>query len=383
MILGALVDVGVPLARLRRALATLPLQGWTLRSRRVDRCGISARRVEVGVRRGADVPARRFSDVRRIVDGGELPAPVRDRALAIFRRLFEAEARVHGGDWRRVHLHEAGAIDAIVDVVGAAFAVGELGVTRVVVSPLTTGFGRVRCSHGIYPVPAPATLELVRDHPVASGEIETERLTPTGAAVLTTLADAWGPLPAMRPLAVGYGAGRRQLEREPNALRAVLGESAADGSPFSPLDEEVAVIELAVDDATPQALAHAAERLAERGAIDVRTTPTVMKKGRSGHALTVLARPADVAALADLLFAETTTLGLRVRHERRIVLERSTVRVATRHGSVRVKVGRREGRAVQAWPEYDDCAMLARRRGVALADVQQAALESYRRKRRD
>ncbi|HKQ61895.1 MAG TPA: nickel pincer cofactor biosynthesis protein LarC, partial [Candidatus Polarisedimenticolaceae bacterium] len=309
----------------------------------------------------------------------KLPPAVRERSLAVFRRLIEAEAAAHGLSPERVHLHEAGGTDAILDVVGACFGIERLAPARIVVSPLTTGFGSVRCAHGVYPVPGPATLLLTRGVPLRAGTIEVERLTPTGAALLTTLADEWGPPPPFRPLAVGYGAGARDLGDTPNLLRLVLGEADA-GEPAGPTGaaDEVVVLECALDDSTPQALAYAAERLLAAGALDVYTTAVTMKKGRAGHLLTVLARPERFADLTRLLLAETTTLGLRHRVERRIELERELRRVRTPFGTVRLKLGRRDGQLLQVTPEYEDCAALAARRGVPLRVVQRAALAAHR-----
>ena len=376
MMLGALIDLGVPMAGLRRALESLPIEGWTLRSRKVIRAGLAARKVDVRVR--AEKHGRGWRALKRIVAAGALEPAVRRRVLAIFRRLIEAEAEAHGMAPDKVHLHEAGGTDAIIDVVGACVGLEHLGVSRIVVSPMTTGFGTVRCDHGVYPVPGPATLNLVRGCPVRAGDVEVERLTPTGAAVLTSIADEWGPMPALRPLAVGYGAGERDIDSSANVLRLVLGESEARSAPADGQAGEVAVIECTLDDSTPQALAYASRRLLDAGALEVFGTAVTMKKGRPGHHLTVLARPAEMAEVIDLVLRETSTLGLRYRVERRVELERSSVTVKTEYGSVRVKVGELSGEIVQAWPEYEDCAELARRRKVPLGEVQQAALQAYR-----
>ena len=378
MVLGALVDLGVPLARIRRVLESLPVEGWRLSSRRVTRAGLTARKISV--RLAGAHPGRGWREIQRILKAGDLEPTVRDRALRIFRRLIEAEAEVHGVAPERVHLHEVGGIDAIVDIVGACVALDHLAPDRIVVSTLTTGAGTVRCAHGIYPVPAPATARLVRGVPVRGGDIEVERLTPTGAAILTTVADAWGPLPVMRPSKVGHGAGDRDLGDDPNFLTMILGHSALAAT-RSGGSAEALVLEFNVDDATPQALAYASERLLRDGALEVYTTPVHMKKGRSGHQITVLAEPDHLEIMAAIVLEETSTLGLRYRRVGRIELERSRVKVKTRHGTVRVKVGHLDGRAIQAWPEYEDCAAIARRRNVPLKEIQQAALETWRRDR--
>lgn len=374
MLLGALVDLGVPLAGLRRVLQTLPIRGWTIRSRRIVRAGLRLRKVDVGVKK--HVHGRGLAEIESICRRGKLPDRVRRRALAVFRRLIEAEAEVHGVAVDEVHLHEAGGTDAIVDVVGTCLGLERLDVERIVVSPMTTGFGEVRCDHGVYPVPGPATARLVRGAPVRGGEIEAERLTPTGAALLTTIADEWGPPPPMRPLAEGYGAGARDLGSSPNALRMTLG--TVDGTHAT---AEVVVLECNVDDATPQCVAHAMERLLEAGALDAFTTAVTMKKGRVGHQLTVLGRTDTAQRLVDLMLKETTTLGVRFRTELRVELERSVERVETRYGKVPVKIGARHERVLRVWPEYESCAALAARHDVSLWEVQRAALEAHARLR--
>jgi uncharacterized protein (TIGR00299 family) protein len=377
MILGALVDLGVPLTRIRGAIDSLPMDGWRMSTRKVVRRGIAARKVNVRIT--GKPGARGWREIRRVVNGGDLSAGVRRRALEIFRRLIEAEAEVHGLPADRVHLHEAGAIDAIVDVVGACVGLDYLAPDRILVSPLTTGYGTVRCQHGVLPVPAPATALLIRGAPVRGGEVETECLTPTGAAILTSVADGYGSLPAMKPEAVGHGAGDRELEGRPNVLRMILGRADEETAQVAAADRgRTLAIEFTVDDAPPQVLAYAVERLFAAGALEVFTAPVQMKKGRSGHNLTVLARPDRLNELAAVAFRETTTFGLRYRLESRIELERSHTRVNTSYGAVRVKTGRLDGTQVQAWPEFEDCATLARRNGVPLKEIQQAALEAYR-----
>jgi uncharacterized protein (TIGR00299 family) protein len=371
MILGALVDLGASVDGVRAALRSLAVRGWTLTAREIERCALRATKVDV------EIPAhghgRGWAELREIVEGSSLSPRVRERSLAVFRRLIEAEARVHGRSPEEVHLHEAGGTDAIVDVVGACVALDLLRVDRIVVSTLTTGFGEIRCAHGTYPIPAPATAALLQGVPATAGEIGFERLTPTGAAILVTLADAWGSMPPMRPLAVGYGAGTHDAGSTPNMLRMTLGEELA-AAPRG----EVAVLECTVDDATPQLLAYAAARLLEDGALDVFTTGVTMKKGRLGHHVTVIAHPGDADRLAHVVLTETTTLGVRVRREARYELSRSTRRVDTRFGAVDVKVAELDGSPLRAVPEYDTCAALAREHGVALHEVQQAALEAVR-----
>ena len=379
MLLGALCDLGVDLAGVEAALRRLPVDGWRIETRRIVRTGLAATKLDVTV--DSEGPARGWSELERIAGDASLPPRVRERALAIFRRLIEAEARVHGGSPDKVHLHEAGGIDAIVDVVGFCLGLEQLGVDEIVVSEMTTGHGEIECAHGRYPLPAPATAELIRGAPARGGDIEGERLTPTGAAILTTLADRWGALPSMRPQEVGLGAGSRDLGAVPNVVRLFLGERSSETA--AEATGEVAVLECTVDDMTPQALAHTMQGLLGAGALEAFTTPALMKKGRAGHHLTVLTRPDEVGRLAQRLLRESSSLGVRFRLERRFELERSIEPVETEYGRVGVKVGRREGAAVQAWPEYDDCATLAERHAVPLTRIQQAALAAWAKEKGD
>ena len=386
MLLGSLVDLGVPFAAVKRAVAALGLPGVRLTRARVLRAAVSATKIDVVLagtsrdehhvrtRRGERGHGGTLREIRSVVARAALPSAVRDRALVVFRRLVEAEAEAHGLTARTVHLHEAGAADAIADVVGVCAALHALGPDRIVVSPLTTGSGTVRCAHGLYPVPGPATSLLLRGAPLSGIEASGERLTPTGAAILTSIASAYGGPPEMTVERVGVGAGSRDDPDRPNVVRALWGVRA--GVPDAAEAPQVLVVEFTVDDATPQVLAYAAERLFAAGALDVYTTPVLMKKGRSGHKLTVLARPDDNDAVTRTALTETTTLGLRIRRERRIELDRAQETVTTPFGVVRVKAGRLNGGEVHAAPEYDDCAAAARKHGVPLPSVQNAALSA-------
>jgi uncharacterized protein (TIGR00299 family) protein len=388
MILGALVDLGVPLATVRRAIAGMKLDAVRLSRSKVVRGAVSATRLRVAVA-GHDHDDHHvhegthhgssWKSIRKTIASGGLPPAVRERSLVVFRRLIEAEAEAHGMSPESVHLHEAGAADAIADVVGVCTCLHALAVDRIVVSPMTTGSGTVQCAHGLYPVPGPATSLLLRGAPITGFPAEGERLTPTGAAILTSIASAFGGPPPMTLLKVGHGAGTRDYADRPNVVRALLGE----GAPAAREDGaggEVVVIEFTVDDATPQALAYASLRLFDAGALDVFTTPVHMKKGRSGHLVTALAHPDAQDAITRTALTETTTLGLRIRRDERVELARTVEKVATRFGAIRVKVGHLEGREVHAWPEYDDCARAARRHDAPLLTVQQAALAARARR---
>jgi hypothetical protein len=397
MILGALVDLGAPVAAVKRAVAGLGLSGVRLSRHAVVRGAVAATKIDVGIAghrhddhhvhtkraRGGNEHGhdhgRTLSDIRKIIAGAPLPAAVRDRALVVFRRLVEAEAEAHGLTVKSVHLHEAGAADAIADVVGVCAALHAIGPDRIVVSPMTTGSGTVACAHGIYPVPGPATSLLLRGAPLTGIEAQGERLTPTGAAILTSIANEYGGPPAMTLKAVGHGAGSREYPERPNIVRALQGErEAAARTAAAPRIPQVLVVEFTVDDATPQLLAYAIERLFAAGALDVHTTPVQMKKGRPGHHVTALTQVEHFDAVTRAALTETTTLGLRFHLEGRIELDRTIERVATPYGPIRVKVGRLDGAEVHATPEYDDCEAAARKHRAPLFLVQQAALAARR-----
>jgi hypothetical protein len=391
MVLGALVDLGAPFAVVKRAIAGLGLRGVRLARHAVLRGAVAATKIEVVVsgktrddhhvhtRRGGPGHGRTLSDIRKIVAAAPLEPAVRDRALVVFRRLVEAEGEAHGLPVAGVHLHEAGAADAIADVVGVCAALHAIGPDRVVVSPLTTGSGTVACAHGLYPVPGPATSLLLRGAPLTGVAAVGERLTPTGAAILTSVANEYGGPPEMTLTRVGHGAGARDYPERPNIVRALLGERAtAARAGAAPRIPQVLVVEFTVDDATPQLLAYAIERLFAAGALDVHTTPAQMKKGRAGHQVTALTHVEHFDAVTRAALTETTTLGLRFHLEGRIELDRSIERIETPYGGIRVKVGRLDGAEVHATPEYDDCAAAARKHRVPLLLVQQAALAARR-----
>jgi hypothetical protein len=374
MILAALVDAGLDPQVLHDTVARLGLPGVTLQTERLRRGGLAATHVRVNFGPEAGRHHRHLPDILKIISQAGLAADVSSQATRIFQRLATAEASVHGIPIEQVHFHEVGAADAIVDIVGACAGIAALRIESIVCSPIPTGSGTVHCEHGVLPVPAPATAELLRGVPLAACDEPGELTTPTGAAILTTLASSYGPLPPMRIDRVGYGAGTREGHTRPNLLRLLIGELAT-----APAGEEdrVTVLETHVDDATGQNLAFAVTRLLDAGALDAFLVPIFMKKGRPGQLLTVLARSEQVAALEDILFRETTTFGVR-RHEcQRRTLVREHATVTTPFGPIRVKIGRGGGQAVQAWPEFEDCAAAATKSGVPLRDVQQAALRAW------
>ena len=370
MLLGAAVDLGLPLERLRDELARLPVQGYRLETERVSRSGLAATKVHVRLD-GEDKTHRHLRHVLEIIDGSTLDTAVKEKAAALFRRLAEAEAAVHGTSPEKVHFHEVGALDSIVDVVGGVIALRSLGAERFVSSPLNLGTGTVTMSHGTFPVPPPATARLVTGVPVY-GDGEGELVTPTGALLVTGHATEYGPLPAMRIEASGHGAGSRDTRGRPNVLRLIVGQEDARA------EGRVLVLETEVDDAAPQLLGPLLEQLLTAGALDAFFTPVQMKKGRPGVLVTVLAPPDRREAIEELLFRETTTLGVRRQEWLRTELERETATVATPYGPVRVKIGRRGAVVYNAWPEFEDCQRLAAEAGVPVKEVLAAALAAWR-----
>jgi hypothetical protein len=380
MLVAALLDLGVPLARLQSILRGLPLRGYRVRTQRVRRAGISARRFVVEA--GHEHSHRGLTEIRRILRRSRLPAPVRERSLAVVRRLVEAEARVHRLPLQRVHLHEVGAVDAIVDIVSACACLHLLGAGRIVCSPLPLGGGRVRAEHGSLPVPAPATLELVRGLPVRGGPVQAETVTPTGAALVSTLAEGFGPAPDMIVERVGAGAGARDFEDHPNILRAWWGRAAPGAAGAAGRAGTVTVLEANLDDLNPQVYGYLMDRLLAAGALDVFYTPVQMKKNRPGTQITALARPERAGALEEILFEETSTLGVRSWAAARRELDRRLLPVRTPFGTIPVKVAAMGGRALHASPEYEPCARAARRHRVPLRRVQEAALAAHQARRR-
>jgi len=376
MCLGALVAAGVPLAYLSERLRALAIAGeFELEAEAVRRGSQRATKVHVRLRDRADRPHRHLPDIEQIVTRAALPPRAATWSLDIFRRLALAEGAVHGIAPERVHFHEVGAVDAIVDIVGTCLGLDWLQIDELHCSPLPTGGGTVKAAHGRLPVPVPAVLELwqMRQVPVYSNGIERELVTPTGAAIAVTLAQRFGGLPAMRVVAVGGGAGTADLAL-PNVLRLWVGERANDDLALEP----IAILETQIDDLSPQVLAYTYDLLLAAGALDVFVQPVVMKKSRSGSLLTVICPPERVPACETILYRETTTLGIRRREQLRSLLSRETVTVATPLGPVRLKLAYRGTALANAQPEYEDCARLARDSGRALREVQQLALDCWR-----
>lgn len=374
MILGALVDVGVPLDALRQELARLALPGWQLTAREVRRGAFRATKVDVEIDPGTTSAHRHLGDIVGILEASGLAPAVLGGAVAIFRRLAEAEARVHGTTVEEVHFHDVGAVDAIVDVTGAVVALQLLGVEAVHVSALPIGGGFVDGPHGRMPIPGPGTAELLRNFPVVDTGVQVELVTPTGAAILTTLAAGAGRMPAMTVERVGYGAGGRDLPGTPNVLRCFLGATGG-GTPI----ETLAQVETTIDDMSPQLYEPLMERLFEAGALDVFLTPVVMKRSRPGTVLTALCAPERVGELSRVLFEESSTIGVRWTEVARARLEREMVTLPTAYGALPFKVSRLGGRVVTVTPEFADVVRLARDKAVPVREVLDQARADARR----
>lgn len=418
MFLGALVDAGIPVNLFEDAVAGLNI-GARLEISRVNRSGISATKLDVYTSDGRDRPRhshsekphnhehshdhahvhhehetdrrddhshgpahshgpnRGLNEIREIIlKASSTSASAKRTAGKIFEALGAAEAKIHNMDIEKVHFHEVGAIDAMVDIVCAAVGVEALNVDQIICSPLNVGGGTVECAHGIFPVPAPATLELLKDAPVYSSGLQAELVTPTGAAIVKTLATRFGEFPRMKIEKAGYGAGTRDFPGQANVLRLTLGESQPDTAGLTS-QETITVLEANLDDLNPQVFGYVMDRLLEDGALDAFGIPVQMKKNRPGMLLTVLCRPEDAAALSHLLFIETSTLGIRRRDEQRQILTRKWINVSTPWGDVRLKVANMNGTVTNYAPEYEDCRRIATENHVPLKDVMQAALSEY------
>jgi pyridinium-3,5-bisthiocarboxylic acid mononucleotide nickel chelatase len=373
MTLGALVDAGCSVEHLRAELRGLQVSGWDLSAQKVWKNGMAA--TQVRVRTEDQQKHRSLSTILEILRNSQLTPQVRERAGAIFQRLGEAEARVHDVPVEKIHFHEVGAVDAIVDIVGACIGFAALGIEKFACSPLNVGGGTAKMAHGFLPVPAPATAKLLQGRPTYSSGVQLELVTPTGAAIVTTLCDSFGPQPPMTVTAIGYGAGTADLEGQPNVVRIMIGEAAEKGVPG--FDEEIAIIEANLDDMNPQIYGYFLEKALAAGALDVYTTPVQMKKNRPGTLLTVLCKPQDTNTLMSLIFAETTTFGARTYRAQRRTLPRESVTVATSFGDVRVKLSRVNGRILHVAPEYDDCRKLAVEKNVPLQRVINETLRRY------
>ena len=420
MFLGALVDAGVPVKLFEETVAALDI-GARLEISKVNRSGITATKVDVFAHGEKDLPrevfwaqkgrprtsdlgpqqqseqhghehhhhhehhhdhgaqqehGRGLTEIKAIIARAPISEGAKRTATAIFQALGVAEAKIHNTDLERVHFHEVGAVDALVDIVCAAAGAEALGVDEIVCSPLNVGGGTVKCAHGEFPVPAPATVELLKGAPVYSSGIQAELVTPTGAAIVKTLAKRFSAFPEMKIEKAGYGAGSRDFPGHPNVVRLTIGETQASLSEKTS-QESISVLEANLDDLNPQVFGYVMDRLLEEGALDAFGVPVQMKKSRPGTLLTVLCKPEDAAKLTQMLFTETTTLGVRRRDERRQILQRKWMTVATRWGDVRVKIASMNGTVTNYAPEYEDCRRIAAEHHVPLKGVMQEAMQAY------
>jgi hypothetical protein len=370
MTLGALVDAGCSVDVLRAKLKNLQVPGWELSAEKVWKNGMAATHVRV---KTEDAHTHRsLTTILEILDKSNLDQQVRERASSIFRKLGEAEASVHDVPIEKIHFHEVGAVDAIIDIVGACIGFEELGFEKFTCSALNVGGGTAKMAHGVLPVPAPATARLLMGKPTYSNGIQKELVTPTGAAIVTTLCDSFGPQPAMQVSAIGYGAGTTDLEGQPNVLRIMAGEVA--NRPVDTYGGTIRVLEANLDDMNPQIFGYVLEKALAAGALDVFATPVQMKKSRPGTLVTILCKPEDERKFQEMLFAETTTLGVRSHLVERHALPREFVKVVTRFGDVRMKISRSAGRLQHAAPEFDDCRKLAEEKNVPLQEVMEQAM---------
>jgi hypothetical protein len=423
MFLGALIDAGVPLEVLQQATAALNVNA-SLKIEKVNRSGISATKVHV-LEHGRlaeqvytrqpeqqhqhktghphthdhdhshehdDHPhphahGRSLTEIRRLIQTASLADPVKQNAIHTFELLGASEAKIHNVPIEDIHFHEVGAVDAIVDIVAASAGIHHLNIGTWYCSPINVGSGTVVCAHGTFPVPAPATADLLRGMPTYSAHVQKELVTPTGAALLRTLSPNFGPQPAMRVEQIGYGAGTRNSKGFPNVVRLSIGESVEQTTTPSPSHDAgsqvVTVLETALDDLSPQVLAHVAESALASGALDVMLTPVIMKKGRPGTLLTVLCNPSDSAALERLILTETSTLGIRIRQDRRSCLDRHYATASTPYGEIRIKIGSHRGETLNIAPEFEDCRVAAAKHHIAVKQVQQAAIAAFLQQSKD
>ena len=374
MIVGSLLDLGLPFEVLDSELKKLSVKNFSIRAVKVVKSGVAATKFDVQV--GHEHAHRNFAVIEKIINESDLDECVKAAAIKVFRRLGEAEATVHGTTLDQIHFHEVGAVDAIVDIVGACIGFHQLRVDQVRVSSLNVGSGVVQCAHGTLPVPAPATAELLKGVPIYSNQAVGELVTPTGAAIISSVASEFGGLPAFKIRTVGYGAGTKDIPGMPNVLRVMEGESQ-DARDEAVPETLVGVIEANIDDMNPQCYGHLQERLLTLGALDVFATSVQMKKNRPGILLTVICPIPLEEVVIETIFRETTTIGIRQHASYRHVLARQTETVPTDFGDIRVKVSRLKGKIVNFAPEYEDCRAAAIRHNVPLKWMQSRVSQQF------
>ena len=373
MTLGALVDAGVSIDVLRVELAKLNLSGYDLKAEKVKRSGIAATKVNIIIDQ-KDQKSRHLSDILSIIEASTLSSAVKEKSSRIFTRLADAEAKVHGTTPDKIHFHEVGAVDAIVDIVGSVIGLELLCVTHIMASAINVGSGTIQSAHGVLPVPAPATVELLAGIPVYQAGAQFELATPTGAVIISTLGSSFGPMPLMKVDRVSYGAGGHEFPSMPNVLRLMIGQPVADYK-----EDTSIVIETNIDDMNPQVYDYLIEKLMQQGAHDVYLTPIIMKKGRPAILLSVLTDGTKSDVLLDTIFRETTSIGVRIQEVGRKKLTREMKAVDTMYGKVRIKVSKRDDDILSATPEYEDCRRIAEERQIPLKQVMEEAKNQFSR----
>jgi hypothetical protein len=362
MTLGALIDAGLSLKELKSYLSKLPIDNYDITAKKVKKNGISATKADVIVK--GKQKERRLPDIKKIINNSRLDKPIKEKAISIFERLAKAEAKVHRTSINNVHFHEVGAVDAIVDIVGAVICLRLLGIENISASPINTGTGFIKSAHGILPVPGPATAELLKGIPVYSTNTKMELTTPTGAAIISTLSKDFGPMPEMDIKSIGYGAGTFNSPDMPNLLRIFIGEMKNPAK-----DENTILLETNIDDMNPQLYEYVMDKLFASGALDVYLTPIIMKKGRPATMLSVLSNKDDAEALSNIIFRETTSIGLRAQEIGRIKVEREIKEIKTKYGKVRVKIAFDDKEILGINPEYEDCKRIAIKKNISLKNV--------------
>jgi pyridinium-3,5-bisthiocarboxylic acid mononucleotide nickel chelatase len=375
MMIGALLDLGFSFDALRNKLEQLPLKGYQLSSHKCIRSGITATKFDVEA--GRSHHHRGFTDIRHMIESSSLSSWVKEKSIEAFRKLAEAEGKIHGLPPDKVHFHEVGAVDSIIDIVGTMIALESFMPVQIFSSPVNVGQGTLKCQHGVYPVPGPAAQELLRDIPVFTNDVTGELTTPTGATLLATLVESFGPRPAMKISAAGYGAGTREIAGNANVLRISLGEKIGDAREAVSPEEKVAVIDATIDDMSPQVYGYFQEKALTAGALDVFSTPIQMKKNRPAMKLTCVCAVTDVDRIAELIFRETTTIGIRYTFAHRKTLKRAFEKVETDYGPVTMKISLLNGEPVNFAPEFEDCRRLASEKNIALKEIQAAAIHAY------
>lgn len=380
MFLATLIDAGLPADQLLNELQKLSLGSYEFKHTRAVRGGLAGTRVEILV--PGHQPHRHLSHIEALIKNAALPENAARIALEVFGRLAEVEGKLHNVPPGKVHFHEVGAVDAVLDIVGTCVGLELLGISELFCSPLNVGGGHVQAAHGTLPVPAPATAELLKDIPVYSSGVQGELVTPTGAALVARLAKGFGPLPPMKIAKIGYGAGEKEFPGHPNIARLFIGEKLGTNAarPGLPGDQVVSVIEANLDDMSPQLYGYFLEKALGAGALDVSCSSAQMKKNRPGMIISILCEPEKSDALCQLVFEQTTTIGVRIYEARRKVLDRELVPVETPYGKVQVKVARNAGKVVNAAPEFEDCQRLAVEKSVPLKQVIAAAEAAYLRR---